>query len=65
MSNMKLWEGISQKYPTYRDAYFEEALFAYQLGEKQKAWDLVDQALRIDPNFAQGKAFKIFLEKGK
>src|SRR5579883_581176 len=33
---MKLWEDISNKYPTYRDADFQVAILAYRLGDVVK-----------------------------
>lgn len=64
-ANMTLWEEITKKYPTYRDAYFEEALLAYQLGQRQKAWNLSRHVLLIDPNFTQARELQSLLEKGK
>lgn len=48
---MTLWENISQKYPTYRDASFQVAVLAYRLGETQKEKEYLDKTLAIDPNF--------------
>lgn len=48
---MNLWEGIAQKYPTYRDAYFQAAVLAYQLKETEKEKQYLSKALELDPNY--------------
>src|SRR5260221_2697089 len=49
--NLKTWENIAQRYPTYRDAYFEAAILAYRLGDREKEAVYIDKILMIDPNF--------------
>ena len=61
---LKLWEDIAQKYPSYRDAYFEASLIAYQLNNREKAWVLVQKVMQLDPNFAQGKELENRLLSG-
>ncbi len=63
-AQLQLWEEIVQKYPTYRDAYFEAARIAYRLNDREKSWKLVQKVLAIDPNFAAGKELELRLEKG-
>src|SRR5260221_896237 len=50
--DLGLWEGITQKYPTYRDAYFQASVLAYRLGESTKEQVLLDKTLQLDPNYA-------------
>lgn len=54
-ANMQLWENIAQKYPGYRDAYFQTAVLAYQLGDSAKEKIYLERALQIDPNYAPAK----------
>lgn len=49
------WEDIAQKYPTYRDAYFQVALLSYQLGDSNTQLEYLQKTLAIDPNFAPAK----------
>ena len=46
-----LWENITKQYPNYRDAYFEGAVLAYRLGNRQKENQFLTQLQLIDPNF--------------
>lgn len=55
LQNMRLWEGIAQKYPTYRDAYFHAAVFAYELGDDQKKNLYLQKVLLLDPNYEPAK----------
>ncbi|HXS14547.1 MAG TPA: hypothetical protein VN711_00270 [Candidatus Saccharimonadales bacterium] len=48
---MSLWENISQKYPTYRDAYYQAAVLAYRLGEREKEDFYLQKVLALDPNY--------------
>lgn len=50
--DLGLWEGIAQKYPTYRDAYFQASVLAYRLGDSTKEQILLDKTLQLDPNYA-------------
>lgn len=45
------WENMTQRYPTYRDAYFEAAVAAYRLGQIQKEQEFLQKLQQIDPNF--------------
>ena len=57
------WEKIAVEHPGYRDAYFQLAILSYQLGEKVKATEYLDQTMLIDPNFAAGKEFQKELQE--
>lgn len=52
---LSLWENITQKYPTYRDAYFQAAILAYRLGDISKEQTLLSRTLQLDPNFQPGQ----------
>lgn len=54
-ANMQLWENIAQKYPGYRDAYFQTAILAYQLGDSAKEKIYLERTLQIDPNYQPAK----------
>ena len=56
------WEKVAQEHPGYRDAYFQLATLSYRLGEKVKATEYLDQAMKLDPNFAEGKDFQAKLQ---
>lgn len=52
---------ILRIHPGYRDAYFARAVFEYQLGQMNAAWEDVGKTLVIDPMFQKGKDFQKFL----
>jgi len=49
--DLGLWQGIAQKYPTYRDAYFQASVLAYRLGDSTKEQMLLEKTLQLDPNY--------------
>lgn len=49
--DLGLWKGIAQKYPTYRDAYFQAAVLAYRLGDMNAERVLIGKTLQLDPNY--------------
>jgi hypothetical protein len=49
--DLGLWQGIAQKYPTYRDAYFQASVLAYRLGDSEKQHILLEKTLQLDPNY--------------
>ena len=57
-NEMATWEDISQKYPTYRDAYVEGALIAYEIGDKSKEDYFLQKLMLLDPNFPISKALE-------
>jgi tetratricopeptide (TPR) repeat protein len=54
MQKQEYWRGIVQKYPDYKDAYYQLAVFSYELGEVADAREAVEHALKIDPNDENG-----------
>lgn len=57
-NQMAIWESISQKYPTYRDAYVEGAMYAYRLGDRGKEQYFLQQLQLLDPNFLLTKTLE-------
>ncbi len=51
------WIGVASRHPGYRDAEFKLAVLSYQLGEKDKAREYLNEVLTIDPNFKEGREF--------
>lgn len=49
--DLGLWQGITQKYPTYRDAYFQASILAYRLGDTTKEQVFLGKTLQLDPNY--------------
>jgi tetratricopeptide (TPR) repeat protein len=50
-SKINFWQSVWQKYPGYKDAYFQAAILEYQLGDLQQAQNYNQKALLLDPNF--------------
>lgn len=57
LSDISFWQGIVEKYPDYRDGYFELALLEYQIKDFAKAKAYTEKSLSIDPNFEKGVVF--------
>ncbi len=55
---IKLWEQIAEKYPGYKETYFQLTKLEYQIREYDKAKYYVDKALYIDPNFEKAIELK-------
>jgi len=49
------WQSVSGKYPNYRDGYFELALLNYRLKKLDKTQEYLNKALKVDPNFKEGR----------
>lgn len=63
-TQIKFWKSISQKYPGFRDSYFELALLEYRLKDFNKARTYLKEVLRLDPNFKSGRKLEsILIEK--
>lgn len=54
-SELKTWESIAQKFPNFKDAYFELAVLSYRLRDFRKAREYIKKALFLDPNFEKAK----------
>lgn len=50
VSQLSFWEQVTKKYSTYRDAYLQAAVLAYQLGEREKALYYARKGYALDPN---------------
>lgn len=62
-AQIKFWQSASQKYPGFRDSYFELALLEYQLKDFNKSEEYLKEALRLDPNFKSGRKLENILNK--
>lgn len=49
------WQSTVDRFPNYRDAYFELALLNYQLKNFGKAREYLSKTFKLDPNFKEGK----------
>lgn len=62
VKNLNYWNGVVQKYPHFPAAYYEAAVYAARLEEREQAKDLLKKALMIDPNFFEAEALAKELE---
>lgn len=62
-SQINFWQSVSQKYPGFKDAYFQAAILEYQLSDLQKAKDYNKKALMLDPNFENAIKLEDVLNK--
>lgn len=54
---IKFWQSAVDRFPNYRDAYFELADLNYQLKNFDKAQEYLSKALKLDPNFKEAREF--------
>lgn len=57
------WEKEFSKHPTYPEAYYNAALYAETVGDKQKALEYVEKSRLLDPNFEASKKLQQKLMK--
>ena len=50
---INLWQNFSEKYPNYKEVYFQIAVREYELGDFTKANQHLQKALFIDPNYTE------------
>lgn len=62
-AEIKFWQSANQKYPGFRDSYFQLALLEYQLKDFDKARTYLKEVLRLDPNFKSGRKLEDILSK--
>ncbi|MGH7246048.1 MAG: hypothetical protein ACREGI_03885 [Candidatus Levyibacteriota bacterium] len=58
LAKIALWDDIVVKFPGYRDAYFQLAILAYRVGDREKEKEYIQKVLAIDPRFAPVKALQ-------
>lgn len=51
------WKKILGKYKGYRDGYYQLAVLEYQLGDKQAAYDNLQEIKKIDQNDSEADKF--------
>lgn len=61
-SKINFWQSIADKYPGFKDAYFQMAILDYNLGNFKKAKSENQKALTLDPNFEDAKNLKVVLD---
>ena len=50
----RYWEDIVEKYSDYKDAYYQLAIYSYELGFRAEAQRAIEKVLKIDPNDING-----------
>lgn len=55
LEKLTYWEEVVRKYPNYPDGYYNAAIFAYVLKDKEKARVYVEKAIKLDSGFKQAK----------
>jgi len=62
-SQVNFWQSVSEKYPGFKDAYFQAAVLEYRLGDLEKAQNYNQKSLRLDPNFVDAIKLEEILNK--
>lgn len=57
------WEKEITKYPTYPEVYYNAALYAETVGDRQKALEYVNRSILLNPNFEASKKLQQKLMK--
>jgi len=52
------WEEVIETHANYPDAYFNAAVYAYRLKEKEKAYTYIEKSLVLDPLFLEAKQLR-------
>lgn len=47
------WEDVVKRHPNFPDAYYNAALYAGMLNQKERSAALLDRALTLDPDFKE------------
>ena len=55
VKEFQYWESVISKHPNFPDGYYNAAIIAAQLGEKEKAVGYLDRALEFDPDFTEAR----------
>ncbi len=58
VNNLDYWEKVVMDYPAFPDGYYNAAIFAGTLDQKQKALEYLDKALKLDPDFEDAKELR-------
>ncbi len=56
------WQNVVVEHKGYRDGYFQLAMLWYQLGKNEQAKMYLGQALKLDPNFEEGRKLEKILQ---
>ena len=51
VEDLSYWEAVAAKHPNSPDAFYNAALDSAKLGDKIKAAELLENALKLDPSF--------------
>ncbi len=57
------WKEVIRNYPNFPVAYYNAALFAWQLQKKSEAVNLLDKAIFLNPNFNEALELRSVIEK--
>lgn len=59
----KYWISVIQQHPDYPDAYYNAAVYAYELNSPHQAKMLLDTALVLDPQFTEAIVLRAKIEE--
>lgn len=58
LQSLQYWKNVVEKHPNYPDAYFEAALYSYEIGDMQNAFIFLNNALLLNPHFKEAQDLK-------
>ena len=62
LTKIAYWQKVVTEKKDYRDGYFQLAMLWYQLGKNEQAKMYLGQALKLDPNFEEGRKLEKILQ---
>lgn len=62
LTRIAYWQKVVTEKKDYRDGYFQLAVLLYRLGRKEQAKMYLGQALKLDPNFEEGRKLEKILQ---
>lgn len=62
-AQIDFWKSVNQKYPDFRDSYFQLALLEYQLKNFSETRIYLKEVLKLDPNFKEGIKLQEIMNK--
>ena len=59
------WDTIAKVHPSYPDAFYQAAWYSYVLGNREKASELLEKALLLDPDYKEARKLQVELENDR
>ena len=58
LKRLVFWEEQSVKFPNYPEAYYNSAVHAFRLGDREKAAEYINKSLEVNPDFEPARKLR-------